>query len=499
MASIQEHLDKIKNAIFGKDVRQAIHDSIKQCYDDAAVNHDNANMEVKLARGSHNTLNDRLVENEKNQEKISSQLDNNTNEINNLKDSYVMYLNGDIDDYTEVLNNIISSQNKKIKIIFPKEKIIKIGKVNTINKPLEIDFNFCKIICTTSDIMFNIELTGEQEQNYGRTYFKNYVFVKGEVNPIAYIKLNGEINATFDGVFSKAEATHSLIWHFCGYGNTILGEMRDIKAPRCIYLNQAQIDVNGWSYDFLIDVDISRNYTGLGIEYEGGTGIITGVVEGCELGGIWYNGLSITKAVKIDSLHCERNKLFDIKIGNENYDSSGATNQGNTTVSNCMLSLGAGDNYKSILYGATQWIILSGNLIDSIDKIKNIDTGSVITVIEGNKSPSTIASNDTISNINGSFRGTMYANNFISKNTTITDNKIKTTNSELIISIGNDTHNFKSDSLIPGGTTMTKSLGGRWNAYKSTYTKEVILFDANSVPWKIQVSTTGEITATKQS
>lgn len=75
MANIQEHLDKIKNAIFGKDVRQAIHDSIKQCYDDAAVNHDNANMEVKLARGSHNTLNDRLVENEKNQEKISSQLE----------------------------------------------------------------------------------------------------------------------------------------------------------------------------------------------------------------------------------------------------------------------------------------------------------------------------------------------------------------------------------------------------------------------------------------
>ena len=80
MTSIQEHLDRIKNAIFGKDVRQAIHDSIKQCYDDAAVNHDNANMEVKLARGSHNTLNDRLVENEKKQEKISSQLD--TIEIN---------------------------------------------------------------------------------------------------------------------------------------------------------------------------------------------------------------------------------------------------------------------------------------------------------------------------------------------------------------------------------------------------------------------------------
>ena len=96
MASIQEHLDKIKNAIFGKDVRQAIHDSIKQCYDDAAVNHDNANMEVKLARGSHNTLNDRLVENEKNQEKISSQLDTKAS-LNEV----VTKGNVDLDEMTE--------------------------------------------------------------------------------------------------------------------------------------------------------------------------------------------------------------------------------------------------------------------------------------------------------------------------------------------------------------------------------------------------------------
>lgn len=73
--SIQNYLEKIKTSIFGKDVRQSIHDAIKQCYDDAAVNNDNANMEVKLARGTHNTLNDRLNENERSQEKISSQLD----------------------------------------------------------------------------------------------------------------------------------------------------------------------------------------------------------------------------------------------------------------------------------------------------------------------------------------------------------------------------------------------------------------------------------------
>ncbi len=84
MANIQSYLNQIKNAVFGKDVRESIHDAIKQCYDDAAVNHDNANMEVKLARGTHDTLNDRLVENEKNQENLSSQLEHKTNEKSGL-------------------------------------------------------------------------------------------------------------------------------------------------------------------------------------------------------------------------------------------------------------------------------------------------------------------------------------------------------------------------------------------------------------------------------
>ena len=76
--SIQNYLNQIKNAVFGKDVRESIHDAIKQCYDDAAVNHNNANMEVKLARGTHETLNDRITENEKNQENLSSQLEHIT-------------------------------------------------------------------------------------------------------------------------------------------------------------------------------------------------------------------------------------------------------------------------------------------------------------------------------------------------------------------------------------------------------------------------------------
>ena len=72
--SITNKLNQIKNAIYGKEVRGAIHDAIKECYDDASVNHDNANMEVKMARGTHNTLNDRLDNADKIQAQTNAKL-----------------------------------------------------------------------------------------------------------------------------------------------------------------------------------------------------------------------------------------------------------------------------------------------------------------------------------------------------------------------------------------------------------------------------------------
>ena len=101
--SIQNYLNQIKSAVFGKDVRQSIHDAIKQCYDDAAVNHNNANMEVKLARGTHETLNDRITENEKNQENLSSQLDTKANELSNRIDNIVANA-GDGTKDTEIID-----------------------------------------------------------------------------------------------------------------------------------------------------------------------------------------------------------------------------------------------------------------------------------------------------------------------------------------------------------------------------------------------------------
>ena len=62
MASIQEYLDLIKNAIYGKDVRQAIHDGILQCYLDAS--------------GQHYAVLDR--------NKVNQPLDNNNQPINGV-------------------------------------------------------------------------------------------------------------------------------------------------------------------------------------------------------------------------------------------------------------------------------------------------------------------------------------------------------------------------------------------------------------------------------
>lgn len=82
--SIQNYLNQIKSAVFGKDVRQSIHDAIKQCYDDASIDHDNANMEVKLARGSHDTLNERFTSVEENIKNNSEQLDTKMNKTDIL-------------------------------------------------------------------------------------------------------------------------------------------------------------------------------------------------------------------------------------------------------------------------------------------------------------------------------------------------------------------------------------------------------------------------------
>ena len=59
MANITELIKNIRNAIYGKDVRESIAGAIEQCYEDASKS-GNANMEVTDARGNYNTLKKRL-------------------------------------------------------------------------------------------------------------------------------------------------------------------------------------------------------------------------------------------------------------------------------------------------------------------------------------------------------------------------------------------------------------------------------------------------------
>ena len=59
MATITELIKNIRNAVFGKDVRESIASAIEQCYEDASKT-GNANMEVTEARGTYNTLKKRL-------------------------------------------------------------------------------------------------------------------------------------------------------------------------------------------------------------------------------------------------------------------------------------------------------------------------------------------------------------------------------------------------------------------------------------------------------
>ncbi|MBY5009398.1 hypothetical protein [Streptococcus suis] len=80
---IDNHLKVIKEAVFGRDVRQAIHDGIQQAYDDATAN-GNANMEVAKARGYANTLVERLDQMEQADKTTAQDISVVSGQIDNL-------------------------------------------------------------------------------------------------------------------------------------------------------------------------------------------------------------------------------------------------------------------------------------------------------------------------------------------------------------------------------------------------------------------------------
>ena len=107
MADIKTHLNNIKGALYGKDVRGSIHDGmdainkeventtsrqvdLENTFDQLVINAGNSNAEIVDARvksdgTSYSKLGDRLNE-------VDSQLDHNKNNIDILKTQYVNVL-----------------------------------------------------------------------------------------------------------------------------------------------------------------------------------------------------------------------------------------------------------------------------------------------------------------------------------------------------------------------------------------------------------------------
>ncbi len=76
MGKIEECINKVRSAVYGRDVREAIAGGIEQLYLDAAAN---VKMEVAAARGSYKTLGERLDADAV----LAEELKNKTAEIQN--------------------------------------------------------------------------------------------------------------------------------------------------------------------------------------------------------------------------------------------------------------------------------------------------------------------------------------------------------------------------------------------------------------------------------
>lgn len=266
------------------------------------------------------------------------------------------------------------------------------GTVFTINKALTIDFNNIDVqINAENKTIFELQFSGENDFN-NRISLLNYSFrsyMSCTINKLFYI--NGAINTTLNGSVNKLTATHSMLHNYSGYGTRISGEIRNSSAPRYVYLSHSSGIVH--SFNFYSDMDITSN-DGKGFEIEGGNGEIKGVIENVT-GGIDFNGVHILTGFKIDSVHFEANREYDVKIGSIQRDSTGATNTGIVTITNTLFSLPLAPTNNNVIFGNNHTIILENNFLTSEPKPIDVTTSDCLIYLMGNikRSFPTLATN----------------------------------------------------------------------------------------------------------
>ena len=205
MANIKKHLENIKGALFGKDVRSSIHDGIDainkevegttekqnklgEQFKNLVINEGNSNAEVAASRGSHDWLPDRL-------DNFDSQLEHIANPENS---SYILFENFENDDISKSIEDVVdyAIKNNINKIIFKKKKYI-------LNRPIEltltgnveiiIEGNGAKFEAgyNTSDYMIN--LVGVSDEYFGEhfvlknlTLIGNYISKGLNINEINF-------------------------------------------------------------------------------------------------------------------------------------------------------------------------------------------------------------------------------------------------------------------------------------------------------------------------
>ena len=157
MATIQDYLNKIKTAIYGKDVRQAIHDAIFKCYEDGKA----GSIDL-VARENINTLTNQVaaMDPENNLQKtggiMSGDINMNGNKVTGLPDPSadsdavpLLYMTGAIGDYVHSLGlgtipQTASDLNTKAETGW-----WVIGE-STANKPDDITLGVVQVIARTS-------------------------------------------------------------------------------------------------------------------------------------------------------------------------------------------------------------------------------------------------------------------------------------------------------------------------------------------------------------
>lgn len=185
--SIQEHLNKIRNAVYGREVRESIAKGIETAYDDASEN-GNANMEVKMARGTNPNLNARLNKMEETDRQTAEQLVRTRHEANRKRS---------LNDLTpEVLSAIEGGEGTSFNLLsVPQDESVTPAKTTFIKKADNLfDGNF----------LLDRGVLGSSP-NYTFSEIEGAVSLIIEVKPNTIYVITKDLNTPRHGIFAMEE------------------------------------------------------------------------------------------------------------------------------------------------------------------------------------------------------------------------------------------------------------------------------------------------------